>query len=184
MVTVEPLKEIKPVVIPLRFFIFGVPVALLHALMVCCALTAFCFLFVLAFGFVEGNDFMKEGWWLVGIIPISPVFLYLIYHEIFTEPLKTTYLIYEDRLEYTEGGEGVRQGMILFKQVVDVQVSISLFQRGCDAGTITLKSAQPFAEGEGVINDTIYKMVNVPQPQEVFELLHKWTVKGAAPEST
>lgn len=77
----------------------------------------------------------------------------------------TKYALSEDRFFVERGLLNIKQDEILLYRVVDLELTISLFQRMFGVGTIALRSSD---------RSTPHLLViNVKKPREVKEMIHK-----------
>ena len=81
----------------------------------------------------------------------------------------TRYALSEDRLFLKRGVINVKQDEIVLYRVRDLRVSVSLWQRLCGVGTVTVIST------EKSIPELVIK--NIRQPNEVKELIHEYVEK-------
>ena len=167
----KPIKEIQPVVVPAQYFVFG-PLA-----------SGFFALFPGMFAFVISNMIVQshKPYVTVGLIVYLLAFatvMYLLYLKLFKEPEKTTYRIFEDRIEYSDGFLNKRQRTVVFDQVIDVILNEGVLQQTKNAGTIILITQQLVSSGEGKLSNRSVALKNVPDPQEVFDLIRDLAING------
>ena len=160
----QPIQEVKPVVVPAQYFVFG-PLA-----------AAFISIFPGMFAFIISNMIARsfEPITHFGLIVYFVSFalaMYFLYLKCFKEPEKTTYRIFENKLEYHEGFLNKQQRTVVFDQVIDVQLTEGLLQQTKSAGSITLVTQQLVTSGEGKLSNRRVVLKNVPRPQEVYDLI-------------
>lgn len=172
-----PLREIKPVVIPAQFFVWGPLMA------------GFISIFPGFFTFVLSN---MIGMILLDRIGSGPVVVYgvaayalsfavtlaLLWVKFFQEPARTTYAVYADRVEYDEGLWNRRRRTVVFDQVIDVELTEGVLQQTQAAGTVTLVTQQLVSGQEGQLSNRRFSLVNVPQPREMYELMRSLALRG------
>ncbi|QDU58403.1 PH domain-containing protein [Aeoliella mucimassa] len=160
----QPIREVQPVVIPAQYFVFG-PLA-----------SAFFALFPGFFTFIISNMIARSfdpviQYGLIVYVLSFLGFMWLMYLKCFIEPQKTVYRIYENKLEYSEGFLNRQQRTVVFDQVVDVQLNEGLLQQTRGAGSITLTTQQLISTGEGKLTNRSVVLSNIPNPQEIYDLL-------------
>ena len=165
----QPIQEIQPVVVPAQYYVFGPLVS------------AFISIFPGMFALVISNmisrsfDPIIHFGLVVYVLSFAGV-MYLLYLKCFKEPQKTVYRIYENKLEYYEGFLNRRERTVVFDQVIDVQLSEGLLQQTKGAGSITLITQQLVSSGEGKLSNRSVVLNNVPNPQEVYDLLRSLAI--------
>ena len=105
------------------------------------------------------------------------VVMYLLYLKCFLEPGKTTYRIFENKLEYDEGFLNRRKRTVVFDQVIDVLMTESVFQQAKNAGSLTLMTQQLVSTGDGKLSNRAVVLKNLPEPQEVYDLIRGLATK-------
>lgn len=173
----KAIREIKPVVIPIQYFVWGTLAA------------GFISLFPGFFVFIISN--IIQG--ATGRHSFDgPVFIYgatayilsfvlsmfLIYLKTFREPLRTTYTIFENRIEYDEGFLNRNRRTLVFDQVIDVHLAEGLLQQTKGAGTITLVTQQLVSSGEGKLSNRRIALRNVPKAEETYDLIRSLAMKN------
>ncbi len=164
------LREVRPVVIPIQYLVLGVPVA------------GFISIFPGFFTFIISNMIwgISRGLGFHGPIIVYGVVAYaiafvlvmgLLYVKAFVEPKRTKYAIYRDRLEYDEGFANKHHRTLVFDQVIDIRRSEGVLQRTKNAGSIILTTQHLVPRGEGGLTNREITLTNIPEPQEVYELL-------------
>jgi uncharacterized membrane protein YdbT with pleckstrin-like domain len=178
----EPIRVIRPVVVPAQFFVWGPIVATLVALF-----PGF-FTFVLSniiagFSLVLGDR--MAGRFVPVFSPALVVFalafvivLALLGLKVFSEPGRTSYAIYRDRIEFEEGLLNRQRRTVLLDRIIDVQLTEGVLQRMVEAGTITLVTQQLVSEGEGRLSNRTFRLSNVPDPGGVYELVRSLALGG------
>lgn len=166
----KPVREIQPVVVPAQYYVWGPLVS------------AFAAIFPGFFVFVISNMIIRQfepvvSYGLVVFVLAFIGFMVLAAIKVFREPSHTVYTIYPDRLEYSEGLWNRHRRTLVFDQVIDVQLTEGLLQQTQGAGTITLVTQQLVSHGEGKLSNRRISLSNVPQPQEVYELLRNLALK-------
>ena len=153
-----------PVVVPMQFFVFG-PLA-----------AGFVSIFPGMFAFVISNmisrsmDPVVQYGLIVYLLSFSVV-MYLLYLKAFKEPGKTKYRIFENKLEYYEGFFNRQQRTVVFDQVIDVLLTEGVFQQAKSAGSVTLITQQLVSSGDGKLSNRGVVLKNIPNPQEIYDLL-------------
>ena len=166
----KPILEVKPVIVPLQYFIGG-PV-----------LAAFISLFPGFFIFVISNMIlgMSGGmgfdgpvivYGLIAYVVSFIALMYCLYLKAFVEPTRTTYSLYDDHIEYYEGFLNRHHRTLLYDQVIDVRLAEGILQQTKNAGTITLITQQLVESGDAKLSNRRISLPNVPNPQEVYELI-------------
>lgn len=162
--TTAPLREIRPLPVPMQLLIQGPLV---------CGFGA-CFI---GFGaFVISNmvshSFQPQFWFGIAAFVIAFVgFLSLAWMKTFVEPGKTMYAIYADRIETSEGLWNRHSRTVVFDQVVDVELTEGVLQQTLGVGTVTVVTQQLVSSGEGNLSNRRVALQNVPQPREVYDLI-------------
>ena len=169
-----PVREIRSVEVPAQFYLLGLPKSLLLL-----AASGFCLLFflyarvyVIMFGIMGVGLFVGSIVWMVRSAT-----------EAFS---RTTYTIYPDRIEYSEGFWNRQWRTVPFDEVVDVTLTEGVLQRGRGAGTVRLRIDPQriqrhmhllFRQGE-------VELRNVPQPREIWELIRSLVLTKGGPDNT
>ncbi|MCO6045838.1 PH domain-containing protein [Aeoliella sp. ICT_H6.2] len=166
-----PIQEIRPVVVPAQYYLFG-PLA-----------AAFLSLFPGMFAFVISNMIIQSFdpviyFGLIVYVLSFVAIMFLMYLKCFMEPRKTVYRIFENKLEYYEGFLKRQQRTVVFDQVIDVQLSEGILQQTKQAGSIALITQQLVSSGEGKLSNRRIVLSNVPKPQETYELLRSLAIPG------
>lgn len=173
----SPIEKITPVIVPASFFVTGMHWVVMYAFFGGSLFSMFGLVIVVVFDIAVGDVLDYFRWWYICFFLWFLLLMCFRYQKTFIAPFSAKYLIYADRIEYVKGKDELRCGVVVFDQVVDVRMGCDVIQRRRGAGTITVRSCQPFAEGEGVMNNDC-KLVNVPRPQAVYELLCELVLKG------
>jgi uncharacterized protein YbaR (Trm112 family) len=127
----EPIRVVRPVVVPAQFFVCGPIVA------ACLALLPGFIAFVISN--VPARTFQPIfGPCLVAFGLAFAIILGWIVLRVFYEPGLTSYAIYADRIEFEEGLWSHRRRMVLLDKIIEVRLAESLLQRMAAAGTISL----------------------------------------------
>jgi uncharacterized membrane protein YdbT with pleckstrin-like domain len=170
-----PIREIKPVVVPAQFFVWG-PLA-----------SGFISLFPGFFVFVISNMISRQfepvvGYGIAVYVTSFIVCMVLIGIKVFQEPSRTSYTVFPDRLEYYEGLWNRHRRTLVFNQVIDVELTEGVLQQTQGAGTVTLVTQQLVSQGEGQLSNRKIAIKNVLNPKEVYELIRSLALKrGAEP---
>jgi uncharacterized membrane protein YdbT with pleckstrin-like domain len=165
-----PILEIKPVVIPAHFLLGGPLAAAFFALFP----GVFVFVASNIISAVAGGDHFDGPIVVYGAVAYGLGFvaaLCLAYLKVFKEPLRTTYTVYQDRLEYDEGFLTRHRRTLIFDQVIDIQLTEGLLQQTKGAGTIKLVTQQLVSSGEAQLSNRQIALQNVPEPRQVYDLL-------------
>jgi uncharacterized membrane protein YdbT with pleckstrin-like domain len=174
-----PIREIKPVVVPTQYFVWAPFMA------------AFISIFPGFFTFVISNMISMSSGNASERIDRGPVVVYgvvvfllsfvvcmaLLWVKFFQEPGRTTYTIFQDRVEYYEGLWNRHRRTLVFDQVIDVELDEGVLQQTQGAGTVTLVTQQLVSEGEGKLSNRRIALTNVPQPKEVYDLIRSLALK-------
>ena len=173
--TGQPLREIKPVVVPAQFFVLGPLVAGFVAI--------FPAMFVFVVGGMFGDPFERLGrgpdtgaafttYFLVFTIVLGLVGL-----KCYQQPKLTTYTVFADRVEYDEGFINRHRRTVVFDQVMDVELTEGVLQQTQQAGTVSLVTQQLVSGNDGRLSNRKVSLVNVPQPREVYDLIRSLALK-------
>ena len=171
--TSTPIRQVKPKFIPAQFFVWG-PL-----------LAAFVSIFPGFFAFVISNlihGFTNTNPFNGGQGPITEIGLTvyfvsfvicIVLHwiQLSQAPSRTTYTIFQDRIEYDEGLWNRHQRTQLFDQVIDVELAEGVLQQTQGAGTVTLVTQQLISAGEGRLSNRRITLRNVPQPKDIYDLV-------------
>ena len=166
----EPIREIKPVVVPLQFFVTGPLVSAFVAIF-----PGF-FVFVISniiLGISRGLSFEGPNP-TFGIIAWALSFafvMYLCYLHSFVEPGRITYKVFDDRIEYEEGLFNRHRRTVIFDQVIDVHLTEGMLQQTKGAGGVTLVTQQLVSSGDGQLSNRRFTLRNVPDPKETYDLI-------------
>jgi uncharacterized membrane protein YdbT with pleckstrin-like domain len=171
----EPIRVIRPVVVPAQFLVAGPLVAGFLALF-----PGF-FTFVLSniiagFRLVHGDVMAGRfepvlGTALLVFALAFVAILALFALKVFYEPNLTSYAIYPDRIEFEEGLLNRQRRTVLLDKIIDVQLTEGVLQRTAGAGTVGLVTQQLVSQGEGRLTNRTFHLSNVPDPGGVYELV-------------
>lgn len=167
----DPVRVIRPIVIPAQFLVGG-PIA-----------AGFLAIFPGFFTFVLSNmiamSFEPRLWpCLVAFVLSFAVILGMIGLKVFYEPGLTTYAIYPDRIEFEEGLLNRRKRTVLLDKIIDVQLTEGVFQRTAGAGSISLVTPQIVSRGDGRLSNRTFRLSNLPDPGGVYELIRSLALSG------
>ncbi len=167
----EPLREVQPLVVPMQYLVFG-PLA-----------AGFISIFPGMFAFIISNMIAQSfdpviRYGLIIYLISFALVMYLLYLKAFKEPEKTTYRIFENKLEYYEGFFNRHQRTVVFDQVIDVLLTEGVFQQTKSAGSVTLVTQQLVSSGDGKLSNRSVVLKNVPKPQEVYDLIRDLAANG------
>lgn len=162
----KPLRIVQPVVVPAQVWAIA-PLA-----------SAFVAYFPAMFVFVVSNVIHGgfdpvTGYAVATFVVAFLIAMTLFAIKFFYEPSHTSYAVYTDRVEYTEGLFNRQQRTVFFDHVIDVQLTEGLLQRMQGAGTVRLVTQQLVSSGEGKLSNRRIDLSNVPKPQEIYELLRE-----------
>jgi len=165
-----PVMEVKPVVVPAQFFVFGPLAAAFFAVF------PGMFVFVgsnIIGGLIGGNLFGGPivVYGLVAYLLAFAGMMYLMYLKVFVEPKRTSYAVFKDRLEYDEGFLTRHRRTLVFDQVIDVHLTEGILQQTKGAGTIVLTTQQLVSAGEGKLSNRQIALRNVPEPRQAYDLV-------------
>jgi uncharacterized membrane protein YdbT with pleckstrin-like domain len=171
----EPIRVIRPVVVPAQFLVGG-PIA-----------AGFLAIFPGFFTFVISNMVAmgfepRLGPGLVAYALSFAGILALIGLKVFYEPGLTRYAIYPDRIEFEEGLLNRRRRTVLLDRIIDVQLAEGVLQRAAGAGSITLVTQQLVSQGDGNLSNRTFRLINVPDPGGVYELIRSLALGGRGTE--
>ena len=158
--TAQPLREIKPVVVPAQFFVLGPLVAGFVSI--------FPAMFVFVVGGMFGDPFERlgrgpdTGAAFTTYFLAFAVVLFGFGLKCYQEPKLTTYTVYADRVEYDEGFINKHRRTVVFDQVIDVELTEGVLQQTCQAGTVSLVTQQLVSGSDGKLSNRTVSLVNVP----------------------
>jgi len=165
-----PVMEVKPVVVPAQFFVYGFLAAGFFAVFP----GTFVFIISNIIAALAGRDMFKGPLVWPGLVVYVLAFagvLYLMYLKMFQEPRRTSYAVFRDRLEYDEGFLTRHRRTLVFDQVIDVHLTESVLQQTKGAGTIVLITQQLVSAGEGHLSNRQIALRNIPEPRKVYDLV-------------
>ncbi len=165
-----PVMEVRPVVVPAQFFVGGPLAAGLFALFP----GMFVFVGSNIIAAIAGRDMFDGPFVWPGLIAYVlgfAVALYLAYLKMFQEPLRTSYTVFKDRLEYDEGFLTRHRRTLVFDQVIDVHLTEGILQQTKGAGTVVLVTQQLVSSGEAHLSNRQIALRNVPEPRKVYDLV-------------
>lgn len=166
----QPIREIRPVVVPAQFFCWGVGGAALIALFPGFATFVVSNMIAgMAGGPSFGGPVIIYG--MIAYLLSFVVALYLIHLKMFKELERTRYSVFEDRIEYDEGFLTRNRRTLVFDQVIDVHLVEGLLQQTKGVGTVTLVTQQLVSSGEATLSNRRISLHNVPDPKEVYDLI-------------
>jgi uncharacterized membrane protein YdbT with pleckstrin-like domain len=182
-VEIAPIREIKPVIVPAQYFVWGP----LFAGFISTFPGVFTLVISNMIGIMivmsSGNPFerMSHGPVLVyGVLAFLlsfVVYMALLWIKAFKEPGRTTYAIFSDRVEYDEGLWNRHRRAVVFDKVIDVELTEGVLQQSRGAGTVTLVTQQLVSGQDGRLSIRRIALQNVPQPREVYELVRSLALK-------
>ena len=172
----EPIRLIRPMVIPAQFLVGG-PIA-----------AGFLAIFPGFFTFVISNMIAMSfeprlGPGLVVYGMAFVVILGLIGLKAFYEPGLTTYVIYPDRIEFEEGLLNRQKRTVLLDRIIDVGLTEGVLQRTAGAGSVSLVTQQLISQDDGRLSNRTFRLSNVPDPSGVYELIRSLALGGRGKES-
>lgn len=165
----KPLREFKPVVVPVQYYLFGPIMAGFMSIF-----PGF-FVFVISnilggiFGDLRGGPIVIFG--VMAYLASFVICMGLLWVKAFQEPTRTTYRLFADRIEYTEGLWNRSERTLVFDKVIDVTLSESVLQQPHHAGTISLVTQQLVSAGEGKIGNRTIQLRNVSPAKEIYDLI-------------
>ncbi len=167
----QPVRVIRPVVVPAQFLVAG-PIA-----------AGFLAIFPGFFTFVISNMIAMPfeptlGPGLVAFGLTFAVILGLIGLKTLYEPGLTAYAIYPDRIEFEEGLLNRQRRTVLLDKIIDVQLTEGVLQRTAGAGTISLTTQQLVSQGDGRLSNRTFHLSNVSDPGGVYELVRSLALGG------
>jgi uncharacterized membrane protein YdbT with pleckstrin-like domain len=166
-----PIREIKPVVVPAQFFVWGPLIAGFISLF-----PGF-FTFVISQMFGEPFQGPDPTYGLIAFGLAFVVCMGFLWVRCFKEPERTVYAIFPDRVEYDEGLLNRHRRTVVFDQVMDVELTEGVLQQTRQAGTVTLVTQQLVSGQDGRLSNRRIALTNVPQPREVYELVRSLALK-------
>ncbi len=179
----QPIREIKPVIVPAQFFVAGPIRAGLLALGAAMLVGLIVALATLSVGI--NGDLTVRSWGLVftfGGATYALAFtagMVLIGLWVFKEPGQTTYTIFPDHVECCEGLWVRSRRTLPFDQVIGAELTEGTLQRTRGAGTVILVTRgtggkadqqEPATGGESRV-----VLGNVPHARDVYALI-RWLV--------
>lgn len=165
----KPIREFKPVVIPVQYYVFGPIMAGFLSIF-----PGF-FVFVISniiggiFGDIRGGPIVIFG--VLAYFTSFVISMGLLWVKAFQEPSRTTYRLFADRVEYTEGLWNRHERTLVFDKVIDVTLSESVLQQPHDAGTISLVTQQLVSAGDGKIGNRTIQLRNISPAKEIYDLI-------------
>lgn len=172
MTDCEPILEVRPVVVPAQYFVFG---PLFSAFI---SLFPGFFTFVISNMIIQGFDpVVRFGAFVYALSFSGSMFLF--YLKMFKEPKRTNYRIFRDKIEYYEGFLNKHQRTAIFDQIIDVQLAEGLLQQTKGVGSVTMVTQQLVSAGEGQLSNRRVVIRNVPEPQKVYDLVRSLSVDNA-----
>jgi hypothetical protein len=170
---------IKPVAVPAQFLVWGILVTGIASLVVS---------LIVANIVAHDREFTKhwnEGapadwrkpepgtfpWGIAAFIGLFAAGCSLSAAKFLYEPKCTEYKIFSDRAEYYEGLLNRNQRTVMFNQVIDVQLAEGVLQQTQGVGSVTLITKQLVSDTKGNLKNRGFSMRNVPEPQQVYELI-------------
>ena len=173
----EPIRVIRPVVVPAQFFVWGPIVA------------GFLGLFPGIFTLVISNMLAMRlpPVFVPGLVAFALAFVIIlgwIGLRVFYEPGMRSYAIYPDRIEFEEGLLNRRRRTVLLDKIIDVLLTEGVLQRTVGAGSITLVTQQLVSQGEGRLSNRSFQLSNVADPGGVYELIRSLALGGQGSKST
>jgi len=166
----KPVMEIRPAVVPAQFLVWGSLAAGFFATFP----GMFAFIISNIIAAIAGRDMFRGPVVVYGVLVYLLAFgggMYLLYLKMVQEPLRTSYAIFKDRLEYDEGFLNRQRRTLIFDQVINVQLTEGLLQQTKGAGTIVLVTQQLISAGEGHLSNRQIAIRNVPEPRKVYDVL-------------
>jgi uncharacterized membrane protein YdbT with pleckstrin-like domain len=165
----DAIRVIRPVVVPAQFFVFG-PI-----------LAGFVAIFPGFFTFIVSNALAEQFDPVFGPALVAYGLAFAIVWALFglrayQQPSLTTYSIYPDRIEFTEGLLNRQRRTVFLDRIIDVQLTEGVFQRMVGAGTVRLVTQGLVSQGEGRLTNRTLFMWNIPDPGGVYELVRSLAV--------
>ena len=173
-----PVMEVKPVIVPAQFLVYGPLAAGFFAVFP----GMFVFIISNIIAAVAGRDMFDGPLVTPGLVVYLLAFagvLYLVYLKIYQEPRRTSYTVFEDRLEYDEGFLTRHRRTLVFDQVIDVHLTEGILQQTKGAGTIVLITQQLISGGEGHLSNRQIALRNVPEPRKVYDVVRSLALAKA-----
>ena len=171
----KSVREFKPVVVPAQYYVFGPIVAGFLSIF-----PGF-FIFVISniiggiFGDIRGGPIVIFG--VLAYLTSFVICMGLFWVKAFQEPSRTTYQIFPDRIEYSEGLWNRHERTLVFDQVIDVTLSEGVLQQTQKAGTVSLVTQQLVSRGEGKLANRTIQLRNVSPPKEIYDLIRSLALK-------
>lgn len=165
-----PVMEVRPVVVPAQFLVYGPPAAAFFAMFP----GMFVFIISSIIAAVAGRDMFQGPLVAPGLVAYVLAFavvMYLVYLKIYQEPRRTLYTVFKDRLEYDEGFLTRHRRTLMFDQVIDVHLTEGILQQTKAAGTIVLITQQLVSGGEGHLSNRQIALRNLPEPRKVYDVV-------------
>jgi uncharacterized membrane protein YdbT with pleckstrin-like domain len=104
------------------------------------------------------------------------------YLRTFVEPEKIVYRFHADRVEFEEGLFNRQARTLMFDQIIDVTLTESVLQQGCNAGSINLVTQQLVSTGnQGQLANRTITLGNLPFPRETYEFVKSLATKKSKP---
>ena len=173
----EPIRVIRPVVVPAQFLVAGPLIAAFPAFVI--GFFTFVISNMLAMSF---QPTFGPARFVVGLAFV--VVLGLVVLRVFHGPTLTSYAIYPDRIEFEEGVLNRQRRTVLLANVIDVQLTEGVLQRTVGAGSITLVTPQLVGDGRGRLWNRMFSLNNVPDPVGAYELIRSLALGGRGAKST
>ena len=167
-----PVREIRPLVVPAQYFV--------QAPLLSGFVAFFPAMFVFVISQMISRSFRMEGAFsnaLVVYVLAFLVLMVLLWFKYFQEPLRSTYTIFSNRVEFDEGLWNKQRRTVVFDQVIDVTLTEGVLQQTQGAGTITLVTQQLVSNSDGKLSNRTISLSNVPEPREVYELIRTLALK-------
>ena len=171
----NPVMEIRPGVVPGQFLVWGTLAAGFFATFP----AMFAFIISNIIAAIAGRDMFKGPVLVYGVVVYVLAFggaTYMLYLKMVQEPLRTSYAIFKDRLEYDEGFLNRQRRTVIFDQVIDVQLTEGLLQQTKGVGTVVLVTQQLVSASEGHLSNRQITIRNVPEPRKVYDMLRSLAV--------
>jgi uncharacterized membrane protein YdbT with pleckstrin-like domain len=167
-----PIREIRPVVVPAQYMV--------QAPLIAAFLSFFPAMFTFVISKMISGGFRGEGAFSNALTVYVLVFIglmVLLWFKYFQEPLRTSYTIFRNRVEFDEGLWNKQRRTVVFDQVIDVTLTEGVLQQTQAAGTITLVTQQLVSNQEGKLSNRTISLSNVPEPREVYDLVRSLALK-------
>ena len=167
-----PVREIQPKVVPAQYFV--------QAPLISGFIAFFPTMFFFVISQMVSRSFRTEGAFSNATLVYLLVFLammVLLWFKFFQEPLRTTYTIFTNRVEFDEGLWNKQRRTVVFDQVIDVTLTEGVLQQTQGVGTVTLVTQQLVSNSDGKLSNRTISLSNVPEPREVYELIRSLALK-------